>query len=586
VSYPNPGEIRLQNVGSTMSPSGTQYQVVITNSSGCSVTSSAATLLVNEIKEITSPILSPAQPITDVKLCYGTNYSYTVLTSTPPPGYVVSYQWKSSVASGPWTNVVNGTHFLGANTATLNIINGTPSESAEYKVQVIFHSSGSDCNVTTTLNRKITFLPEVTAPIPTITQPDCITPTGSVVLSGLPAGNWTINPGGITGNTSSVTISGLAPNTYNFTVTLGTCTSVPSANVVIQAATTAIWNGSAWTNGPPALNQALEFTGNYNSAGNLTACSCTVTAGDVTINSGDALTITNWVHVNGGSLTFEDSASLVQVNNVSNTNSGNIIYKRLTTKISNLDYTYWASPVAGFTLGGVSPLTSIDKYYSFDSSIDNWKQESAATSMVSGIGYIIRGPQTYKFPNPPNLYEATFIGVPHNGHYEINGITANTSYLLGNPYPSALDANTFLDDNQNVLDGTLYFWTHNTPIAIGTPDPGSGVLAYSGDDYASYNRTGGVATAAAPSASTGGKNTNIPSGKIASGQGFFGSSKLAPTGTTIVYDNRMRVGVGGISGNNSQFYKTKDSKGKTANELEKHRIWLDLTNTKGASNKP
>ncbi|WP_304199868.1 HYR domain-containing protein [Flavobacterium alvei] len=569
----NENKITIRNIGSAQFPDGTLFQVIVSNSSGCSVTSSPATLSVNEITGV-SPLAST------VTQCYGTDYSYTVSTSYP--ANVVSYQWKSSVVSGVWNNVADGTHFSGANTATLNIINGTPSESAEYKVQVIFHSSGSDCNVTTTLNRKITFLPELTPPVATITQPDCITPTGSVVLSGLPAGNWTINPGGITGNTSSVTISGLVPNTYNFTVTLGTCTSLPSANVVIQAATTAIWNGSAWTNGPPALNQALEFTGNYNSAGDLTACSCTVTAGDVTINSGDALTITNWVHVNGGSLTFEDSASLVQVNNVSNTNSGNIIYKRLTTKISNLDYTYWASPVAGFTLGGVSPLTSIDKYYSFDSSIENWKQESAATSMTSGIGYIIRGPQTYKFPNPPNLYEATFIGVPHNGHYEINGITANRSYLLGNPYPSALDANTFLDDNQNVLDGTLYFWTHNTPIAIGTPDPGSGVLAYSGDDYASYNRTGGVATAAAPSASTGGKNTNIPSGKIASGQGFFGSSKSALIGTTIVYDNRMRVGVGGISGNNSQFYKTKDSKGKTANELEKHRIWLDLTNVKGA----
>jgi hypothetical protein len=30
-------------------------------------------------------------------------------------------------------------------------------------------------------------------------------------------------------------------------------------------------------------------------------------------------------------------------------------------------------------------------------------------------------------------------------------------------------------------------------------NPGSGTFAYSGDDYASYNLTGGTATAAAPS---------------------------------------------------------------------------------------
>ncbi|MBX9807552.1 MAG: HYR domain-containing protein [Flavobacteriaceae bacterium] len=581
VSYPIPERIRLQNVGSAMSPSGTQYQVVITNSSGCSITSSTATLLVNEVTGI-SPIA------TNVTQCYGTNYSYTVSTSTPPPGSVVSYQWKSSVASGPWTNVVDDvSHFSGANTATLQIINGTPAQSAEYKVQVIFTSSSANCNVTTTLTRRLTFLPEVTPPVATITQPDCITPTGSVFLSGLPAGNWTINPGGITGNTASVTISGLAANTYNFTVTSGTCTSLPSANVTIQAATTAIWNGSGWTNGPPAFNQALEFTGSYNSIGDLTACSCTVTNGTVIFNPNHTLKITNWVHVNGGSLTFEDTASLVQINNVSNTNLGNIIYKRQTTKITKMDYTYWSTPVLPFTLGGVSPNTSGDKMYSFDSNIDNWRQEAPATSMVPGMGYIIRGPQNYVFPNPPSTWEAPFVGVPNNGPYSIAGIIADRSYLLGNPYPSALDADAFLDANQNVLDGTLYFWTHNTPIAVGTPDPGSGLYAYSGADYASYNRTGGVSTAAqAPSSIPPftGLNSNIPSGKIASGQGFFAGSKTVVagfvSGTPIVYNNTMRVGVGGITGNNSQFFKTKNL--KTTNAIEKHRIWLDLTNPQGA----
>ncbi|MSP85395.1 MAG: hypothetical protein EXR18_06185, partial [Flavobacteriaceae bacterium] len=63
--------------------------------------------------------------------------------------------------------------------------------------------------------------------IGTITHPTCST-TGSFVLNGLPAGNWTINPGGITGNTSSTTISNLATGTYNYTVTnSANCTSLP-----------------------------------------------------------------------------------------------------------------------------------------------------------------------------------------------------------------------------------------------------------------------------------------------------------------------------------------------------------------------
>jgi gliding motility-associated-like protein len=75
----------------------------------------------------------------------------------------------------------------------------------------------------------------------TITAPTCPSPTGSVVLSGLPSGSWTLTryPGGITstGSGTSTTVSGLAQGTYNFTVTnnASTCTSGLSSNVVIPS---------------------------------------------------------------------------------------------------------------------------------------------------------------------------------------------------------------------------------------------------------------------------------------------------------------------------------------------------------------
>ena len=88
------------------------------------------------------------------------------------------------------------------------------------------------CNAATT---------PVTPTIGLITPPSCILTTGSVAISGLPAGNWTINQTGtaansIVGNTASTTISGLATGNYTFTVTndLG-CTSVATANVNIPA---------------------------------------------------------------------------------------------------------------------------------------------------------------------------------------------------------------------------------------------------------------------------------------------------------------------------------------------------------------
>lgn len=55
--------------------------------------------------------------------------------------------------------------------------------------------------------------------IDSIIQPDGEISTGSVELSGLPSGNWIINPGAISGSGFTYTITGLAEGTYKFTVT-------------------------------------------------------------------------------------------------------------------------------------------------------------------------------------------------------------------------------------------------------------------------------------------------------------------------------------------------------------------------------
>ena len=68
-----------------------------------------------------------------------------------------------------------------------------------------------------------------------ITDPDCESETGSVALSGLPSGNWTINPGPVSGSGTSTVISGLIPGTYNFTVANAAgCVSPATANIVIN----------------------------------------------------------------------------------------------------------------------------------------------------------------------------------------------------------------------------------------------------------------------------------------------------------------------------------------------------------------
>ena len=421
--------------------------------------------------------------------------------------------------------------------------------------------------------------------------------TGSTLTS-VPAGNngtlvgsptfvhpytysWT-KAGDATFTRNTKDISGITKGDYAISVSFAGASCPRIANFSIVTVSTT-WGSSVWSNGNPSANKSIVFNDSYSSTGDLIACDCKVINGKkVTIRSGNTLTLTNGLNTTGGSMIFESNASLVQDNDVAN--SGNIRYTRLTnSQVRNTDYTYWSTPVAPLKLAGVggmsySPASLIgDTFYSYEvlAGSEDWKRESAATDMVKGIGYNIKGPGQNSI-GAPTFLEVTFTGVPNNGLVSIPGVFADKSYLLGNPYPSAIDADKFLIDNKNVIDGTLYFWTHNTEVGIGVADPGTGAYAYSGNDYASYNLTGGAGTAAAKSGG------NPPNGKIAAGQGFIASSKIGiPLGSTIVFTNSMRVGGEGVTGNNAQFFRTTKTKAKTTTTIEKNRVWLNLTSKDG-----
>ena len=619
------GNITVNGTSATYDPppglSATTYYRRITTSTlngvSCSVNGNCITVTANSV---TAGAISGNRTI-----CSGGDPDAFTET-TPATGTGITYQWQYSLVGGggPWTDV------SGATSATYDAP-GPINQNTYYRREVKASVNGYDCYDYSSF--VVVFVNNVTASVVAGDQTLCstvdpaaftvVTPaTGTVA----PTYQWQSSTTGCSGWSP---IPGATSATYDppptnaqttyfqvvVTSTLNGESCSAASNCITVISLSKSWNGSISTNWnmptnwspagipdatncviiPNTTNKPIISGTNYNAF----AYSLTVlNGGSLVVNSTNSLKVIDLVNVNnGGSLTFEDKSSLVQINNVAN--SGNMTYKRETTIVTKFDYTYWSTPVLPFTLGGVSPTTLGDKFYSFDSSVapdGDWQQESAATPMNPGVGYIIRGPQENWAPNPPATAKASFVGVPNNGHYEITGIIPDRSYLLGNPYPSALDADSFLVANKDVLNGTLYFWTHNTPIAIGTPDPGSGLYAYSGNDYAAYNATGGVGAAPpdinpvtslpypgqAPSSIPGINNDNIPSGKIASGQGFFGSSKVTPTGSTIVYNNNMRVGVGAITGDNTQFFKTKDSKTKTATQLEKHRIWLNLTNIQGA----
>jgi len=324
-----------------------------------------------------------------------------------------------------------------------------------------------------------------------------------------------------------------------------------------------VYNGSV----VPPVGSSITINQDSNVTNNLEVCSCYIAAGKtLTVPENVTFKVNEKVVVAAdGKLLIKNNGSLLQESNGVYTGAANsFVMERTSTPMKDFDFTYWSSPVSGQTFYNLSPDTFYDKYLSYSST--GWKVEKQLAVMTPGTGYIIRVPRPNFWPNPSDPAYAQpvkFIGIPNNGDIDGELVTAGKFHLVGNPYPSAIDADTFLlsEPNHTTLYGTIYFWTHSSAVKRE-----GGQYIYAANDYASYNAVGGVATL--PSSMGG----SPPSGKIAAGQSFFASAKISGR---IKFNNSMR-----IAGENSQFFKP----GKTSktSSIEKHRLWLNMTNSEGA----
>jgi len=165
----------------------------------------------------------------------------TVLNVTQPTCYVStgSVLLNGLPSNGNWTVI----RYPGAIPTTTG--SGTtiliPDLSPATYTFTVTNSSGciSPPSVDIVLNTQ----PAIPTPpvIGTISSPTCILPTGSVQMTGLPSsGSWTLTryPGAVTyiGTGISITVSGIPPGLYNYTLTnAGGCVSSVSANVSVPA---------------------------------------------------------------------------------------------------------------------------------------------------------------------------------------------------------------------------------------------------------------------------------------------------------------------------------------------------------------
>ncbi|MBU2525190.1 MAG: T9SS type A sorting domain-containing protein, partial [Bacteroidetes bacterium] len=193
-----------------------------------------------------------------------------------------------------------------------------------------------------------------------------------------------------------------------------------------------------------------------------------------------------------------------------------------------------ASPInlsftAGFDGAAGPPATLSTRWmYRFDNAgnnINNWIPIGSTGSVQAGKGYIHKGTSSGL-----GYQNYTFLGKPHNGRIQYS-ISGGMLTLLGNPYASALDSETFINDNIGSINAAVYFWEH---WGGGTHR----LLDYQGG-YAVLNLSGGVPALSHPDVNQTGIGTVTPGRFIPVGQGFFVIAD--DSGGTLTFNNNQRA---------------------------------------------
>jgi hypothetical protein len=449
---------------------------------------------------------------------------------------------------------------------------------------------------------------EVINPFPligTITQPTCTTTTGRFQISDYDpniADQYIFTP-----SVESVSIDGWVianPDIYTFTFpNYGGC----NGSVVINTAPINYWTGvissdwndaENWTCGVPSdLNDLINIipvvAPQYPIIGSFFPWVTRGIAKNLEIEDGANCTIENnflrltTILTLDGKIYLEGEAQLLQDTGSVLVGDGSLEIDQQGTG-NSFRYNYWSSPVNSrgteFTIGEVlRDGTDLDNIIDIDFGADYTYADGAQTSPSSAIklssywmykledsglgysawasvgnteevkvgqGYSMKGSNTSE-----DEQNYTFEGKPNNGVIELT-VNANNHHLVGNPYPSAIDADKFIDDNGSTI-GAIYYWEHyggDTHLLSG----------YQGG-YATYTKAAGVEASSSPGDGVSSLGTSVkgaPKRYIPVGQGFFVVGDQ--NGGQIQFNNSQRVFEAEAFGN-SIFMRTDNSKATTSN---------------------
>ncbi|WP_165731953.1 T9SS type A sorting domain-containing protein [Polaribacter sp. 20A6] len=368
--------------------------------------------------------------------------------------------------------------------------------------------------------------------------------------------------------------------------------------------TTSNSSSNTWTNGFPDRSRSVVIDQDFEHTTNR------LSARKLKVDTGVKLAVTDQLLVVTNNITLDGNIRLVGTSQLVQTHTtipqisgtGKLLVDQNSETPSLYRYGYMSSPVnsSGFIYlikdvlkDGTTPLdatstvgTQVAKNINFISGYDgdttdpisladywiytyspesngrsNWTHKNEDKPIDRGDGYIFKGPGEV-------LQNYTFVGTPNDGEfYTVVGIGANEDYLIGNPFPSAMNARKFMEDNDGSIKQTLYFWEHHeSAIGEGNGIDGHIFGGYIGG-YATLNlSTGTAASAIAENSSNGtsglgGGTYKEPEPYIAIAQGFFVEGN--GTGGVIKFDNSQRAYV--TEGTESIFFKgsAKSSKAKT-----------------------